>query len=374
MNTGQTFKKDAGGWAEINFFFADNSLLTPRVRITDGEIMDIAIDPGQAEFRLKNTLNDIYGLDALHFSRDAFPHLNLWFKYAEVLVVEKHLKQIVPESTELLRIIIFEFLRIAEYVFCLATFSLNAGLNREFSGLLELYNSFRQFLKISGDTTVLEEFVTGTKGLTDLPIGFTERALIFLEQFKVKFLQQSTALLSNRIILDRCFSVCHYVSDQIAHLSGPNLRAVGVNLDRRRDFPYSLYQRLSFDRIQPYNSSNDPGECWHRLRIRCEEVFTSIGLIRQSIAQFVYQTSPINSPPGVRNFHKGHSSVSIETPWGNITCQLNCAGGKDICEFTLTNPLHEILIYLRQTAVGLELTALPLHIASLGLRPKMEPL
>jgi len=360
-------------WTTLNFVFADDSNMAFDVQLSESVITEITIDPGPPDFRTKCTIDELFGINTSLFAEDTFPYHNLWFKYAQLSAAEKYFKVSVPARTELIRVIIFEYLRIAEYLFCLATFSLNIGLNEFFTNLMEKHESLHRFLRLILAEIAPFEYISGIKKVNDLPAGFTERNLKFLTQIQPCLEHLFMKLLGNRIVIGRCQDITlRPVNQSIPLSSGPNLRATGSSSDRRHDFPYSYYQKIFFDRVERQRNPNQTCEYWHRLRIRCEEILISVHLIRQAVKLLVYEKNLSQSTQLPASLLKGHASSVTETPWGVLTCQMNCPGGKDLYEFILTNPMHEILLLLRQTAVGLELSDFPLLVASLGLRPKME--
>ncbi len=360
-------------WSEVNFIFADNKNMSFDIQVSDSVITEISLDAEPPEFRVKHSLDDLFAINALLFVKDVFPYQNLWFKYAQLLSAEKHFKYNPPADTELLRIITFEYLRIAEYLFCLATFSLNSGLNEIYSGIMEQYESLNRFLTLSLAEITPFEIICGIRRMGDLPSGYIEKNLKYLEKFQSRIEYLSTKLLRNRILFERCRNIPQALNQQSLPLSGgPNLRATGILSDRRQDMPYSYYQKLFFDQVEISREKEPYCGIWRRLRVRCEEIFISVHLIRQAIQLLVYEKVANHPTLLFSTVAKGHASSIIETPWSPLACQMNCPGGKEPCEFILTNPLHEIQLLLRQAAIGVNLSDLPLLIASLGLRPKMK--
>ena len=70
--------------------------------------------------------------------------------------------------------------------------------------------------------------------------------------------------------------------DALAYgLTGPNLRASGVDLDLRKDKPYSGYEKYEFD--VPIGTR---GDCYDRYLVRIEEVRQSLRIIDQVISDF----------------------------------------------------------------------------------------
>ena len=63
-------------------------------------------------------------------------------------------------------------------------------------------------------------------------------------------------------------------------LTGPCLRASGVDYDVRKAAPYSVYERFDFD--VPVGLD---GDCWDRYYLRVQEVYQSIRIIEQALDQ-----------------------------------------------------------------------------------------
>jgi len=64
-------------------------------------------------------------------------------------------------------------------------------------------------------------------------------------------------------------------------LTGPNLRACGVDLDLRKDKPYLGYEKYDFE--VPIGTN---GDCYDRYLMRAFEIRQSVEIIRQCIDQF----------------------------------------------------------------------------------------
>ena len=90
-------------------------------------------------------------------------------------------------------------------------------------------------------------------------------------------------LTRNRIFIDRTEGIGEVSQeDAIAFgFTGPNLRASGVDLDLRKDKPYSGYEKYDFD--VPIGTR---GDCYDRYLVRIEEVRQSLRIIKQVIDNF----------------------------------------------------------------------------------------
>ena len=84
----------------------------------------------------------------------------------------------------------------------------------------------------------------------------------------------------NRIWFDRTADIgIISKEDAVAYgLTGPNLRGSGVDVDLRRDVPYSGYEQYEFE--VPLGEN---GDCYDRYAVRVEEMRQSVRIVRQAI-------------------------------------------------------------------------------------------
>lgn len=114
----------------------------------------------------------------------------------------------------------------------------------------------------------------------DMPDGWMDRVLTFCEEF-LPLLDDVEALLTrNRIWFDRTADVgVISKEDAVSYgLTGPNLRGSGVDVDLRRDAPYSGYENYEFE--VPLGEN---GDCYDRYAVRMEEMRQSVRIVRQAI-------------------------------------------------------------------------------------------
>ena len=115
-----------------------------------------------------------------------------------------------------------------------------------------------------------------------MPDGWMDRVLAFCEQF-LPLLDDVEALLTrNRIWFDRTADVgIISKEDAIAYgITGPNARGSGVDVDLRRDAPYSGYEKYNFE--VPLGAN---GDCYDRYAVRMEEMRQSVRIVRQAVAK-----------------------------------------------------------------------------------------
>ncbi len=199
---------------------------------------------------------------------------------AYAIAVERLADIEIPERCQAIRVLISELARISAHLLGLGAFAMDVGAMTVF-----LY-TFTEREKLY---TLFEE-LTGARFTTsytriggvarDMPEGWTGRVLQFIEEFLPVVDEVDGLLTRNRIWVDRTEDI-GVISreDAIAYgLTGPNLRGSGVEMDLRKDLPYSGYEQYDFD--IPVGTK---GDCYDRYLVRIEEMRQSARIARQVI-------------------------------------------------------------------------------------------
>src|SRR4051812_22221637 len=165
------------------------------------------------------------------------------------LSVEKLLGLEIPQRVRDIRVLLAELQRINSHLVWLGTHGMEVGAIsvmlycfRERELLLNInemiagFRLFPSYLRVGG----LRE---------DLPRGFHAAVRAFLERMPGKLDEYEDLLTKNAIYLKRTRSVGVITRDAaIAYgLAGPIARAVGIDYDVRRYFPYTGYETYDFD-------------------------------------------------------------------------------------------------------------------------------
>jgi len=188
----------------------------------------------------------------------------------------------VPARCKAIRVICCELSRIASHLVGLGVYGMDAG------ALTVFMYCFTQREKLY----TLFEMLTGARLTTsfakvgglnnDMPEGYLGNVLDFLNQF-MPFVDELDALITrNRIFVDRTASLgVISASDALSYnITGPNLRASGVDSDMRKSCPYLGYENYEFE--VPIGTK---GDCYDRWLVRMEEMRQSVRIIRQAIEQ-----------------------------------------------------------------------------------------
>ncbi len=221
---------------------------------------------------------------------------------AYALAVEKlmGIDQQLPPRCQFIRVICCELARISSHLLGLGAFAMDVGAMTVFM------HTFTEREKIYN----LCESLTGARFTTsytrigglarDLPPGWAGQCRAFCREVVVNFDESEKLLTRNRIFVDRTRDV-GVIGKALAidyGLSGPNLRASGVEHDLRKAAPYLIYDQLQFD--VPVGSV---GDCYDRYLVRMEEMRQSVRLLHQCLQRLPggpdnAAREPINVPDG----------------------------------------------------------------------------
>jgi NADH-quinone oxidoreductase subunit D len=116
-----------------------------------------------------------------------------------------------------------------------------------------------------------------------VPEGWLDRVTHFCDNLPKAIDEVEKLLTRNRIFIDRTEGIGEVSKeDALAYgFTGPNLRAAGIDLDLRKDKPYSGYEKYDFD--VPIGTR---GDCYDRYLVRIEEVRQSLRIVKQVIDNF----------------------------------------------------------------------------------------
>jgi NADH-quinone oxidoreductase subunit D len=197
---------------------------------------------------------------------------------AYVLAVEKLLGIEAPPRAQYIRTLISELARISSHLMFLGSLAMDVGALTvwmwSFREREKLYDIFE---KIAG-----ARFTTSYTRIGGLAQDVTSETLgiirLFIKELPEKIRECEKLLNTNRIFLGRVDGVGPISKEQAIDLglTGPCLRACGVELDLRRANPYLVYSDFDFN-IPVY----DGGDCLARYYVRMAEIKESIKIVRQ---------------------------------------------------------------------------------------------
>jgi NADH-quinone oxidoreductase subunit D len=197
-----------------------------------------------------------------------------------VLAVEKLLGLEIPAKAQWMRVLMNELTRINSHLVWLGTHALDIGAMTVF---LYCFREREEILKlfeaISGQRMMTSYFRVGGVAL-EPPLDFFDRVRHFAGYFPSKVDEYENLLTGNPIWMMRTKDVARMTAEDAIALgaSGPTLRGSGVDIDLRRDMPYSSYDKFQFK--VPVRQE---GDVFARYLCRVAELRESIGIVRQAL-------------------------------------------------------------------------------------------
>jgi NADH-quinone oxidoreductase subunit D len=196
------------------------------------------------------------------------------------LAVEKLLQLEIPERAQWIRVLLTELTRINSHLIWLGTHAMDIGALTVFLYTFrEREDILRIFEMVSGQRMMTSYFRIGGLAM-EPPLDMFDRIQTFVSGFGEKIDEYSNLLTGNPIFANRLKGVGYLSGEDAIALAvtGPILRASGVDFDVRRDMPYSSYEKFQFK-----VPTSTVGDCWARYLIRLEEMRESVKIIQQAL-------------------------------------------------------------------------------------------
>ena len=196
-----------------------------------------------------------------------------------VLAVEKLLGLEVPRRAQYLRVLMAELTRISSHLIWLGTHAMDIGAISVFLYTFRERETTYDLFDLAHGARMNVSYMRVGGLARDIPPEFVKRLKAFMDEFPARVDEYETLLTKNRIWLNRTRGVGRLsAADAIAlGVSGPNLRASGVDWDLRRAAPYSAYDEFEFKVAVGQN-----GDVYDRYLVRLVELRESLKIARQA--------------------------------------------------------------------------------------------
>ena len=196
------------------------------------------------------------------------------------LAVEKLLQLEIPERAQWIRVLLTELTRLNSHLIWLGTHAMDIGALTVFLYTFrEREEILRIFEDVSGQRMMTSYFRIGGLAM-EPPLDLFERIQSFIRTFPEKIDEYSNLLTGNPIFRNRLKGVGFLsAADAVAlAVTGPTMRASGIDFDLRRDMPYCGYEKFQF-RV-PVSTDCD---CWARYLVRLDEMRETVKIIQQAL-------------------------------------------------------------------------------------------
>jgi NADH-quinone oxidoreductase subunit D len=271
--------------------------------------------------------------------------------WAYALAVEKLVGQAVPERAEYIRVILAELTRIQNHASTIGFLTQEMGASgtplmyafREREKILDLFESLTgsrmmcNYMRFGGCRVDMSEthLNAARKIVAELPR--------FIDEFE-------NLLTSNEILMARSqgMGVLKPELAVNAGITGPMLRASGVNYDLRKVDRYGIYDRFSF-RVP----LGEHGDIYDRYMVRVLEMRESLKILEQALKDI--PAGPFVDPKAkIRGFKPkpGEAYGRIEAPKGELGFYLISDGGTSPYRFRIRPPSFINLTVLEDMCLG----------------------
>ena len=259
------------------------------------------------------------------------------------LAVETLLDIEVPPRAAAIRVLMTELNRVSSHLVALATNGMDIGaLSMMIYGFRERESILGFFEKATG-LRMNHNYIRPGGVAADLPPGWKADVAGLLKEFPRRLDQYDDLLKENPIWLSRTKGVGVITPEEAIAFSitGPALRAAGVDWDLRKVFPYSGIENYEFD-----VPTGDNGDVYDRYRVRVEEIWESLKIVEQVMdampkGDYRVGDRKITPPPRARidesmealihhfklftegfKVPPGETYVAVESPRGELGCYL----------------------------------------------------
>ena len=199
---------------------------------------------------------------------------------AYCLAVEKLVDLDVPERAQTLRVILTELQRIASHLVWIGTFGLDLAAMSMFLYAFREREVLLDILELCSGQRMMTTFIRPGGLWRDVPVEFEKAVRDFMKTFPKRIDEYEALLTKNPLFLDRLLGIGKLdAATALSHgVTGPILRASGVNWDLRKARPYMGYEQYDFN--VPVATE---GDTYARYLVRVQEFRESLKIVEQAL-------------------------------------------------------------------------------------------
>lgn len=199
---------------------------------------------------------------------------------AYCMAVEKLVELDVPVRAQALRVILVELQRIASHLVWLGTFGLDLAAMSTFLYCFREREVILDLFELVSGQRMMTTYIRPGGLWRDVPPEFDAAVRNILQMMPARIDEYETLLTKNPLMLDRTVRIGVLAKDTALTygVTGPNLRASGVDWDLRKARPYMGYEQYDFD-----VPTLEAGDTQARYGVRISEMRESLKIVRQAL-------------------------------------------------------------------------------------------
>ena len=239
-----------------------------------------------------------------------------------VMAVEKLAGIEIPPRAQVIRVMMAELYRLASHLVWYGTFAQDVGqLSPVFYMFTDREKIFDITAAICGGRMHPNWFRIGGVA-QDLPNGWDDMIRDFIEYFPPRLDDYDRLVMQNGIIQARTKGIGQYTVEEAIEwgVTGPGLRACGLEWDFRKKRPYSGYDQFDFEIPTGTN-----GDSYDRAAVRVEEMRQSLRIVEQCVENMPsgpYKADhPLTTPPRKEGTMKDIETLIahfLSVSWGPV--------------------------------------------------------
>jgi NADH-quinone oxidoreductase subunit D len=340
----------------------------------EGEaVYDAGMDIGYVHTGIEKTAETLTYQQALTLTDRMDYVAPLMNNLAYVLPIEKLLGVEIPPRGQYVRIILNELTRIASHLVWVGTHAIDIGAVSVFLYAFRDRELLLDIFELCSGARMMTSYINVGGLRDDLPEGFFAAVKQFLDVFPDRLKDYHNLLTANPIWMERTKGIGYLsLKDALNYgVTGPVLRATGMEWDVRKVWPYSIYDQFDFDIPTGENS-----DVYDRYIVRMEEMRQSLRIVEQALSRlpegdYRIEDYKIVLPPrqrldvsmealihhflvSTRGFSvpRGDAYVSTESPRGEMGFYIVSNGGPNPYRMHMRSPIFSTLQTLPVMARG----------------------
>jgi NADH-quinone oxidoreductase subunit D len=199
---------------------------------------------------------------------------------AYCMAVEKLVDLDVPVRAQGIRVILTELQRLASHLVWIGTHALDMAAMSMFMYAFREREQILDILELVSGQRMMTTYIRPGGVWRDVPVEFEDAVRAFLNTIPKRIDEYEDLLTNNPLLLERLLGIGVLTKEKALSygVTGPILRACGVDWDLRKKRPYMGYEQYDFN-----VPVRDEGDNYARYLVRVQEMRETIKIVEQAL-------------------------------------------------------------------------------------------